>query len=296
MTITQGIELTTPVGRIVWGNPLRASAIRDDQGKPKLDPETGQPLEQWAFGLAIPKNDCGELFQAMQGQAGAIYPDGRIPPSFAWKFVDGDGIDNDGDKYSDREGYAGCYVFAFSTQYAAPGVFQNQNGSFVQLSEGIKCGDYARVRTNIKAHTSNSNKPGSKPGLYLNPNLVELVGYGTEIRKGPSPEDAFGKPAALPPGASATPVASGPMPGIPGASVPGQAPAVPGVPGMPPQAPVAAPQAPSAPAAPQAPGIPGAPVAAPTAPQAPVPPGPGAPPPHYAPHYDFLKGPQNTGQ
>lgn len=294
-----GVDIVTPVGRIVWGNPLRSQPVRDNAGKPRLDPETGNQLEQWAFGLAIPKDQCGQIFEAMNAQAAAIYPDGKYPPSFAWKFVDGDGIDNNGKSYAEREGYAGCYVFSASTQYAAPGVYQrNSQGQFVQLSEGVKTGDYARASLNIRAHGQKPGVAGAKPGLYVNPNMVELIGYGEEIRNGPSPDQAFGGAApALPPGASATPTASGPMPGAPAApqapNAAPQAPAAPAAP-QPPAAPQAAPTAPQAPAMPpaappanQAP--PAAPAAAPGAPV--TPPGGGAP----APNYDFLKGPGQQG-
>jgi hypothetical protein len=53
---------------------------------------------------------------------------------------------------------------------------------------------------------------GAQAGIYLNPNIVRLLGFGERIMSGPTPDQAFAdRPAALPAGASATPVA-GPMP------------------------------------------------------------------------------------
>ena len=277
MTTTNGTDVLTPVGRLVWGHPMRAQPVRDSTGKPRVNPETQQQVEQWAFGLAVPKEQCQPIFDVMNAQAAEAYPQ-NIPPAFAWKFVDGDGVDAKGESYSGREGYPGCFVFAFSTQFAAPAVYQrNSSGSLVQLTDdALKCGDYIRVSTNIRAHTGNSKNPSAKPGLYLNPNLVELIGYGEEIRKGPNPDQVFGQAATLPPGASSTPVASNPAPGAP------QAPAVPGAP-TPPT--TATQQPPSA-----TPAVPGTPPQSPTAPaQGGQPAVPGAPAPQAA--YDFLQGP-----
>jgi hypothetical protein len=58
------------------------------------------------------------------------------------------------------------------------------------------------------------NNSPVRPGVYLNLTMVELCGYGPEIKTGPDGAAVFGgTPAgALPPGASATPLAAPTVP------------------------------------------------------------------------------------
>lgn len=207
-------KTTTAPGRIVWGNPLNGRPKTDDNNQPIIGND-GQQVVEWSFGLAIEKSRIDEIcppaavgfMTAAQTEATQQFPNGA-PPSFAWKMVDGDGIDNKGQPYANRTGYAGCYVLAISTQSFAPRCYQYENGAFKQITEGIKTGDYVQVGLSVKGHQGNPQKPGSKPGLYLNPEGISLVGYGEEIITGASPDQMFGAPAALPPGASSTPLAA----------------------------------------------------------------------------------------
>lgn len=244
-------QIVTPVGRIVWGHPTKGQQRTDDNNNPIIGND-GQPSTEFVFGLAIPKGQEAELFAAM-GQEAATTCGGQPPQNFAWKFKDGDSPD-----LNTREGHAGHFIFTIAT-VIAPRVVQNQGGQWVDFAD-VKRGDYVRVALSIKGHTGNPQKKGSKPGLYLNPAMVEFIGYGQEIFSGPSADQVFAgvAPAQLPPGASATPIASAtPMPAMPTA-----APVAPAAPAMP-TAPVAAPMPAAAPI-PQAAPIPGAP--APTVP------------------------------
>lgn len=284
--------VTTAVGRIVWGTPHERQAVIDDKTKQQaIDPKTGQPVWEYAFGLAIFKADFPPIWQAMTTEAAKVN-NGHVPEynpnardSFAYKFVDGDsmapavparGIPSK--PYSDREGYAGCYVLAVKSRLEnPPPVFDWINNQWQQVDPNnlrggnkLKTGDYVQVGLNVDGHG------GQSPGLYLNPNGVQFVGFGTLIMRGPDATAMFGAgPGALPPGASATPVGGAPVnaapPAMPGQ--PGNAPGAPGavpMPGMPAQAPNAGPSPAPAPgmiASPTSPAMPGMPGAAP----APVP-------------------------
>lgn len=241
-------------GRIVWtaGNLFT--------GKPKVDPNTKQPkmnnqgqqVIEYGIGLAVPKSALaaqgpgqpGEILAAMQKEALQVFPSGQFPPAFAWKFKDGDGVDHNGASFAGREGYAGHIVFALTTTIPIK-FFRYENGQNIQVSDGIKCGDYVNVQVLVKAHPAIGQ---GKPGLYLNPNAVQLLRVGQEIVNTPSGDDIFGTVA--PPGLDYTPVA--PQAGllVPPSQVQGQpfgapAAAFPGAPMQPQAAPVAAPAMPA---------------------------------------------------
>ncbi len=258
-------------GRIVW-----TSAKTLFEGEPALDQNTkqprfdknGKPLLQWGFGLALRKEaltQCGpgqpgEVWAAMHNECFKLFPSaaatGQVPPSFAMKYKDGDGLDHEGKPFSQREGYAGHIVLACTT-YQTIQFFRFESGQHFQVNDGIKCGDYVRVQLSVKSHPAAGT---SKAGLYLNPNAVLFLGYGAEIQNKPSAGAIFGfGMPALPPGASATPV--GPAGGFivpPGNPTPPVVAAPPVMPGYPqPMAPtgqIAQPPAyPSSPAAPPVP-------------------------------------------
>lgn len=241
-TTTEGKNVMVQ-GRIVWASgDVFKGKIKVDQNtkQPIIDQKTGQPKMEYGFGLAVPKSafaqmgpgEPGEIWAASYEEAYKIYPSRQMPPDFAWKRKDGDtDIDQNGVPFSQRTGYAGHIVFALTTSLPIK-FFRFENGQNYQINEGIKCGDYVNVQVTVKAHPKIGQ---GKPGLYLNPNAVQLLGYGEEIINTPTGDQVFGTQApALPPGASATPVAPS------GFIVP---------PGMPQQQ-AYAPQAPMAPQAP----------------------------------------------
>ena len=141
------VELMTPVGRIVWGHPSKPQPKKDQRtGQPVMKADGSGPAQQWAFGLAIPKDQfIAAVWPVMDAEAKTIYPNGT-PGNFSWKYKDGDGVDSKGQLYSAREGYAGCYVLTISTEAFAPSIFKLENGTYRQLQpEEIKCGDYVAV-------------------------------------------------------------------------------------------------------------------------------------------------------
>ena len=255
-----GTEFTTPMGRIVWGHPVKANDKTDDNNQKVIDPKTGQPVQQWAFGVAFDKAEFEQqIWPNLAAETAKGYPNGA-PPKFSYKYKDGDSTEAvwaNGKQlpaYAEREGYAGCYILTFSTEFKAPDLFQFVNGAYVQLQpEQIKTGDYVIVGANTKWHA------GQSPGLYINPLTVLLCYEGNALGGSYSvdPNAMFGATPQMPqmpegaravgaapaaetapsgtmPGMNAQP-AQGGMPGQPAqGGMPGQ-PAQGGMPGQPAQ-------------------------------------------------------------
>ncbi len=225
------VQLKTPVGRIVAGSAHKVKT-KDGNGNPlvvKNGPNTGQPRTEFYMGLAIPKTDPGynDIYAAIYNEGRAGFPHlfdasgACILPTFAFKVVDGDSaIPNEsGNKPCEKEGYPGNWVLNFSNGFA-PGCYQyveaEKRWAAMPDPTVIKRGDYAQVSFSIKG-----NQSTQRPGVYLNHDMVAFVGHGVEIITGPDPNQAFGNAPALPPGASATPLA--PSVGIAPPPVPSQA-------------------------------------------------------------------------
>jgi len=221
------VEFTTPVGRIVWGHPTKS------KGKTRKDPvsqqfvpviKDGVQVQQWTFGVAFTKADFQtHIWPYLAQEAQSVYQGAQVPPKFAWKYKDGDSVDDDGKPYADREGYAGCFVLTVSTELMQPALYKFNGTSYDQLpGDAVKTGDYVVLGLNAKA-----NIPADRtmtPGLYINPTVVEFVGFGTEIVSvgAVNPMTALGgRVHQLPPGASATPIGGGSAAGI---GMPGMAP------------------------------------------------------------------------
>lgn len=168
---------------------------------------------EYGFGLAVPKAVLGDpvagaIWAALYEEAWTLFPNRVIPPAFAMKFKDGDGVDDQGKPFALREGYAQHLVFSCTTSLPIK-FFRFENGQNILINEGIKCGDYVNVQLGVKAHAAVGQ---GKAGIYLNPNAVQLIGYGKEIINTPSGDQIFG--TAMPPlpnGASSIPLA--PQPG-----------------------------------------------------------------------------------
>lgn len=200
-------------GRIVWtSGDLFNGKIKTVYGsnKPVLD-DNGEPVKEYGFGLAVPKDvlnqtgegQPGEVWAAIHEEANSLYPNG-LPPGFAMKYKDGDGLDHNGQPFSQREGYAGHIILTCTTRLPIKW-FRFENGNNIMINEGVKCGDYVNVQLQVKAHGAAGS---GKPGLYLNPMAVQFLGYGQEIVNAPSGDQIFGTQAPpVPQGASQTPLA-----------------------------------------------------------------------------------------
>lgn len=264
MTV-ESTACTTPLGRIVWGHPIIPQHKTDEHNK-KLFNDDGTPQMEISYGLAIPKAEFqAVVWPCMAAESAKGYPNGT-PAKFSWKWTDGDGIDPKGKPYSDRAGYAGCFVLAISTRFEAPPVMIFQNGAYYQTDQ-IKCGDY--VTANVEFVVNVPKNVSHTPSLYVNPKLTLLCYEGDEIKgSGPAadPTQVFGAAPVIPAAPAgarpvgAPPAAGGGMPGATGAGgvqqqaatgmpafAPGVAAAKPATTGMPGQTMPPSPQRPTEP-------------------------------------------------
>lgn len=267
-----GTEFNTPVGRIVWGHPLKPQDKTDDNNQKVL--KDGVPIKRWAWGVAIPKADFErDVWPHLFAEASKGYPQG-VPPTFSYKYKDGDdpaptwNNGKQGKPLAERPGHQGCYILSVSTELAPPSVVRFDKGFYHQIqAEQIKTGDYIAMTVIAKWHA------GQSPGLYINPGVIVQAFEGDAIDTGGfdiDPTKSFGAapqfamPAgarplgsAPPPAAGGSTVAPGGMPGAPGG--------MPGAPGLappaaltpPPVAPPAGPQRPTDPTHIHAPGTAG---------------------------------------
>lgn len=274
-------RFTTPVGRLVQGD-VDTPQDKDAQGNPrvvKTGPNAGQPNPQYFIAVAFPKADpqgeFGRFYGQLLQQAAADFPNlfpgaaqgdyACVHPQFSFKVIDGDGRDSNGKSNAEKEGFAGNWVVRFASGYP-PRIFDaGKYGPHDQIQEKgfIKRGYYVRVSGTIEG-----NGNAQRPGLYVNLDMVERSAFGPEIVGGPDAAEVFGGgPAALPAGASATPV--GGAPAAPGNAAP---------PAMPPAAPSASPGVPASPSPAMPPAAPAAPPAAATPSPAAASPAPASPP------------------
>lgn len=247
-------DVLFPAGRMISGNLYKLNHT-DFDGKPRVfksGAKAGQPNPVIQFGLAIAKQPGHTHFsQTEWGQKIWVaghegFPQANTRSDFAWKIEDGDSqVPNKrGKKPCDREGFPGHWVVWFQSSFP-PKVYHLPAGQkdpvvFDQV-DAVNAGDYIEVYGNVGYNDS----PGN-PGVFINGNMVCLVGYGQRIVSGPDAASVGFGQSPRPVGAQAAPV---------GGAMQHVAPPAPG-------APAAPPPVPSAPAAPQAPAAPPAPVVA----------------------------------
>lgn len=201
------VNLTTPVGRIVQGELWKAQPVLDQRtNQPKLGSDN-QPLVQHFFALAIPKTPGHthwaqtEWGQKIWAEGNRAHPNFAPHPTFSWKIEDGDSQvpNKKGKKNCDREGFPGHWILKLRSGFP-PKTF-NANGTEELPAASFKPGYYAQVNINVAGNT------GDSPGVYLNPVMAALSGYGPEIVSGPDVSEAgFGQGVQLPAGASSVPI------------------------------------------------------------------------------------------
>ena len=216
--MSEAVNLVTPVGRLVQGNPFEE--VTTNMTGQLLTDKNNNPRVEYFFAIAIPKTDPGfaPMYQQMQGVAAQSWPAGQSnAPGFSWKLIDGDDP-----AHADKVGFAGCWILRCNGGFAVK--VYTTDGAQVVDPKALKRGDYVRAYVSIKGNGNTTN-----PGIYVNPSMVEIIGYGEEIIGGPSAAEVFGgAPAVMPTGASATPVAGAPLAAgavvtpaaVPGAVVP----------------------------------------------------------------------------
>lgn len=224
-------ECKSGVGRIVWGNPLKGQQKKDPNTK-QVILKDGQPVIQHSMGVAFPKAEFQQMvWPAMSQEVMSGYPSGQVPSKFAWKYIDGDSVDGQGQPYSRKEGYAGNIILTITSNTGFPPPvykFNPATRNYDQVAaDGIKTGDFVVVGLSFQVHIPTDRT--HTPSLYVNPQAIELVGYGAAIMAGADPMELFGgQQYQLPAGASLTPISGAPsnvgMPGMPGQMQPQQQP------------------------------------------------------------------------
>lgn len=238
----------SPVGRLVQGG-MTLQPKKDNDGKPVLDKETQQPVMECFLAIAVKKDDpqLSAFYALFAAQARMSFPhlfDAQgacAHPRFAWKIQDGDGVDKSGKSVKDKPGFAGHWIFKMATRYA-PRCYNFGKYDPSQVIQNpddvIKKGYYIRVSGTIDGNGVLPNNAQAVPGLYVSPNMVELIDRGEEIVSGPDAAAVFGAaplPAGMVPMQTApilpgTTVAAGlTPPGLPGLGVAAPL-AVPGLP------------------------------------------------------------------
>lgn len=213
------INFTTPIGRLVQGDPYTAQPRKNSDGSPKLNATTGQPEMQFYCALAIAKNDPAwpAFRESLMVEQRAAWPQFHNPqgqctnPTFADKITDGDGQDSKGQSYATREGWPGHWIVKFASTFA-PKVFEwaPELGAWKETEPGkVKLGDYCRISGTCQSNTSQQS-----PGMYMNLNMVAFEREGQRIVLGPTAEQAFGAPG------SNTPTAPTPSPAPPAPTPP----------------------------------------------------------------------------
>ena len=199
-----GTEITLPLGRIVWGHPLKPRHATDNQNNKKFT-DDGKPVMEVSFGLAIPADQFAQVvWPAMAQEIAKGYSQG-IPGNFSYKMTQPHEIDKNGKPYADREGYAGCVVLACSTTLQPPGGYVFENGAYRQIGDdAIKTGDYVQVGVNFKVNVPTNRS--HTPSIYVNPLTVLLCYEGDAIAGAytADPTQSFGAAPQIappPPGA-----------------------------------------------------------------------------------------------
>lgn len=231
--MTQTVNITSPVGRIVEGS-LYLAQDKDMDGRPltvKTGANIGQPTVRYYFAIAIPKGTEKGWWETPWGAqilavGQAAFPQQSQRPDFAWKVEDGDStIPNKKNRRPcDKEGFKGNWILKLSSGFA-PKCYNRDGSAAITEPNAIKAGYYVQANFDVAGNGNTSN-----PGVYLNHKMVALQGYGEEISFGADPLAAgFGTapaPAAMmaQPPATFTPpagvaVAPGPMTPPPAAAV-----------------------------------------------------------------------------
>lgn len=202
-------KVTLPPGRIVWGHPLEKRIKTDPRTKKPILNKEGKEQDVWSFGVAYPLNVWPQIEPIIAAEAYRMYPQGNFPRDFSWKVKRETDLDENNKPYSEREGYAGSVVLSFSTQAFCPSAYKFENGAYRQLNANeFNTGDWVVVDATIDGHAA---------GVYVNPNMINVVGYDKKIeRSSADPTASFGQSQyQLPPGVSQTPIAPAAAPGMP---------------------------------------------------------------------------------
>ena len=208
----------TPVARLIHGHPMKQNTRTDDVTRQPMIGKDGQPVKEVYIGIGIPKGqeadwketDWGKqiMMAALDAENGYDSATTRRP-DFSFKVVNGDSdIPNKNGIAPNTDPHKrGHWVLNLTTRIPYPCYHVGKYNPLdaIQDANAIKLGDYVRVNIVAKG-----NKPAKSPGVYLNPNLLELSRPGEAIvREGSGPDAASvfgGAPSAPAPVAPSVPV------------------------------------------------------------------------------------------
>lgn len=214
----------TPVARLIHGHPLKQNVRTDDVTKQPVIGKDGQPVKEIYIGIAIPKTgeaDWKDTEWGKQIAMAAVDAENGYDvattrrPDFSWKVVDGDSdIPNKAGHAPNSDPHKrGHWVLHLNTRipYNCYHVGKYNPLDAIQDVNAIKLGDYVRVNIVAKG-----NKPSKTPGVYLNPNLLELSRPGEAIvREGSGPDAASVFGGSAPVQVASTPAPAAPAPATP---------------------------------------------------------------------------------
>ena len=204
------MEIMFPVARMIGGSVYKAQVDLDNFKKPKMNAD-GTPSTSFSLGIAIPKGGEQHWSQTPWGAkvmqvAASGHPNNYQHPAYAWKIKDGDSkVPNKVGKIpAEQEGSKGHWVIWFKQKWAPKLVTDKGTVALIE-PEAIVPGYYVEVWASVECNT------GPTPGLYLNPLAVNRVAFGEKMATSSVDTTAvgFGQQAALPVGASLTPVGGG---------------------------------------------------------------------------------------
>lgn len=214
----------TPVARLIHGHPLKQNVRTDGVTKQPVLGKDGQPIKEIYIGIAIPKTGEADwkdtewgkqiVMAALDAENGYDAATTRRP-DFSWKVIDGDSdIPNKAGHAPNEDEYKrGHWVLHLNTRipYNCYHVGKYNPLDAIQDVNAIKLGDYVRVNIVAKG-----NKPSKTPGVYLNPNLLELSRVGEAIiREGSGPDAASVFGGSAPAQVTPTPTPAAPAPATP---------------------------------------------------------------------------------
>lgn len=194
-----------PIGRFVQGDPFTPNT-KDQMGNQKKT-LAGADTQTYFMAVAYRKGDPAveTIKRQFEDIARSAFPE-FFPnagpctnPNFSFKIIDGDGFDQNGKPNGSKEGFAGCWIFKFSSQFA-PECYVRPDFALHQRLKPEEAYKIPRGHYVTMAGTVNDNKGKSpKPGLFVN---LQMVAWerGTAddiITSGPDAQSVFGDGAPV---------------------------------------------------------------------------------------------------
>jgi len=201
-------NFVSPIGRLVQGHPMEVQT-KDMQGRPMVD-RAGQPKQQIFFALAFAKSDPEwlTLYTLIKSVAKENFPNlfdaagNCTAPAFSWKIVDGDSTapNQAGNVPAQTDGFPGHYVVSFKTSFEI-GCYREKGTQPIIDKNAIYRGCYLRVAGSV-----DGNGDTLKPGVFINPSVVNYEADGERIVTGPDAAAIFGGKTEATPPPTAAPV------------------------------------------------------------------------------------------